>query len=539
MQVVGWLLYLEKTIGQAFVRLTDRQWLAFFLLLAFGFRIGYLLLTDNYFNGDNGARLYNCWAWSVTPTLFRGLDWLPMQFYLVGTVIKLTGDVWWAPRLVSLVAGATSVLPFFYLMRMFFPRAICLIATGFFAIRPMHVKYSVISMSEALYLFFILVAFGFFFRYLFAEVRAKKNLWWCVFFLSCSGMLRMESWFYQGLLLLILFLANTNWRTLFQFLVLVSIVPLFVMLCSMVAYGDPLRSLNYSDVEVRNWAALNHITPEINLHALQNAFRKWAFILIPLGILVAWRSKKMFYYFLLFIVPFTLITYKMATLTLTGQGRYYLPSAALAFPFYILGAWWIVSKVTRLNTLRYAALLFFLWYTLLPKIEMHLSGPLHWDDAAHFRPGFKELAVWARKNLPEGARLYVGNNNYSAHQWMVYSGAMMEHDFPDEVWLKKERSRSKLKDKYFPRFKVVGYISGLNWLGEEFKAGDIHECLREHGLTHVVVFEHGVLDKSGLFNKPFVNCEGYFLYELKNIGGNRIYEVQCIPRGEIGEEGCI
>src|SRR5690606_11611124 len=87
------------------------------LFLAVAVRIAYLSVADNYFNGDTGARLQISHQWMNFPSLFCGYDWLPLHFYMLGIAMKLTGSYDLIPRLLTLLMGVCTLIPFYALVR--------------------------------------------------------------------------------------------------------------------------------------------------------------------------------------------------------------------------------------------------------------------------------------------------------------------------------------------------------------------------------------------------------------------------------------
>lgn len=136
----------------------ERRMLLFLFVLAFAVRTAFMLVSDNFFNGDSGSRLYMSYIWSAQPTFFTGFDWLPLHFYLMGAAIRLTGDVIWAPRMVGVLLGALTIIPFYYLVKRYFGIFIAVLSAVLFVMKPIHINLSVVTLSEVPFAFFIISA---------------------------------------------------------------------------------------------------------------------------------------------------------------------------------------------------------------------------------------------------------------------------------------------------------------------------------------------------------------------------------------------
>lgn len=171
-------------------------------------------LTNNE-NGDPDARAL--WAAELhhTPQWITSGFWLPLQPYAIAAMMYLIPDPALAGRLLSAVCGVASIVPFWYLVRLYFDRPVAILAGGLFAIYGNHVGLSLVAMTEAPFVLFALWG-----TYLFArEMQSDRPRLsrFCVagLLLSIAGGLRHEAWQLTGILMLwMLADSRTRWHVL-------------------------------------------------------------------------------------------------------------------------------------------------------------------------------------------------------------------------------------------------------------------------------------------------------------------------------------
>lgn len=518
-------VYIQKA-EQLYYNREIRLWVltyAGMFLFALLVRIVYMLMSDNYFNGDTGARLYIGYQWAIKPTLLVGFDWLPMHFYMLGEAIRLTGDVVWAPRMVQVIFGALTVFPFYIVVKHFFPRQIAHVATAFFIIMPLHVQLSVVTLSEVPYVFFILTALALFIQYRSQQRQTEVYLWLSALPLACASLLRYEGWLYAMLFGVLLFFKGPRISVLLRYAVLVSLPVAWFTYSSWLNIGDPLRGLNYSDYEVAQWVKTHHVTRLFNLQPIPRAFSKFAFIFVPIG-LVAVFNRKILPYLFLTLIPLSILFIKMFNLTLTGQTRYMLLSAVLIRPLYFAGLWCIIIRFVKSSLIRYSIIFFIGIWSSFYSIRLHLREPLEMDSVGLFPDGFMESALWARNNLPCGSKLFVGNNNSSAFPWIVYSHSKILTDLVEVHDYCGEQAFEAPQPSYYPRYEVTGYVSGRDWVGDELKNEDLLQCLQQNNLDYLVIFSGGEIEKKLHFEKREETWNGYRFTRRADFIGNRIYQ---------------
>ncbi len=495
-------------------------------LLALCVRLVFLSLSDNYFNGDSGARLYKSYFWAFKPKLFSGFDWLPMQFYMLGSIIWITGDVVWSPRVFTLLLGALSVVPFYFLVQHIWGTFNAGLSSIFFALRPIHIKLSVITMSEVPFLFLMIMAAFYFFKYM-KDTSSRRNMYLTVFYLSCAGMMRMEAWVYSALFTIVLFINGNSLTTVAKFLSRISIVPLFVIILSWLSTGDPFRSINYSDFEVTQWFLEYPMLAEGNLtRSLENSFTYFSRFFIPLGIFLSLTNRKSNFFLLIFLIPFLLTVYKMFNLTLTGQERYFTTAIVLSLPFYFVAIERIAGLFTASSYFKFLLAVAFAVAGVAQKAKPHLGDQLMYMDLGKFREGFTESALWARDSLPHGAKLFVSGKNVSEYNWIVYSHSIISECMsPEESKVFFTKRRSARVKKYYPKHEVLLDVK-RNWLKSKHNVEDLLLCLQNKSISYLIILAGGRLDEDLQFKKNIEFWKGYQFILLKNFHGNMIYRIE-------------
>jgi Dolichyl-phosphate-mannose-protein mannosyltransferase len=182
------------------------------LLLATGVRLIFLPIALN--NGtDAWARLRIAQAWVEHPRRLPSTVWPPLHFWLLGCALWIWNSEWSA-RLVTLLFGSLTVLPFWGLMRRAFDRRVAFWSALFFALFGFHIAYSVTTSSEAPTIFFLTL--GFYGWALFCHER--RWVWLLPSGLGFLGgsLCRYEVWVFIVLLTLLLLDLSHGWHSLWR-----------------------------------------------------------------------------------------------------------------------------------------------------------------------------------------------------------------------------------------------------------------------------------------------------------------------------------
>ncbi len=511
--VDGTLFYMPAKI--------EKRMLLFLFVLAFAVRTVFMLMSDNFFNGDSGARLYMSYIWSVQPTFFMGFDWLPLHFYLMGAAIRLTGDVVWAPRMVGVLLGALTIIPFYYLVKRYFGIFIAVLSAVLFVMKPMHINLSVVTLSEVPFAFFIISAAALFAAFD-QNPEKRGKLYMSALFLACACFIRFEGWLYCALFFAVLLYKRESFSTLMRYGLLLAVAPCIVLVYSWLGTGDPFRGVSFSDYEVRQWAYYHHVSNLDNLKSVPKAFSGLALLFIPVGIILTANRKRLFY-LLILIAPLLIVLYKMYMLSLTGQTRYLLLASILARPFYLVALTWIVSVFVRRNVVKYAFVFGCGVWSLAYSYRIHLKEPLVETQQANYPKGFLESALWVRDSLPCGSRLYVGNKQALAPAWFVYSNSCKSEDYEFNGELCTGERRIEAEKTFLPENEVTGWASLSVELGEGWRKEHLLQALEADRVDYLVVFKNGAMDSILNFEDKVEDFEGYRFIKKVDFDGNKIY----------------
>lgn len=212
-------------------------------------RLVFLLISMNA-GGDGPARTFVAVDWAQHPVVVTPGHWMPLQIYLSGMALWLWDNLWLAPRFVSLLFGIGSLWPFARLCRSYFSWEVTVASSLLFSMYGLHVSYSGVSSSEALFMFLALWGMTHFVEW-WQQPQLRRLVWSGLFWLPATWT-RNEAWWLaaaSGLLLV----GRLVWRmsrreiTLAQALpsvlvfgTLVSIGPLAWLTACWISKGDPL-----------------------------------------------------------------------------------------------------------------------------------------------------------------------------------------------------------------------------------------------------------------------------------------------------------
>jgi 4-amino-4-deoxy-L-arabinose transferase-like glycosyltransferase len=162
------------------------------ITVAIALRVLFFLLSSNA-GGDAQARATRTAMWLAHPE--QGLNytpWLPLHFVMMGGLARLLGNVELATRLLSLLGGATSLVPFYLLSRGLFGEFAAAVSLIVFACDPLQIGYSTTASSEASYVCLILTGLAFFFAFL--RRNSLILLAASGAALTCAAGIRWEAW---------------------------------------------------------------------------------------------------------------------------------------------------------------------------------------------------------------------------------------------------------------------------------------------------------------------------------------------------------
>ncbi len=146
------------------------------------------------YDADGFTRSLHAWEWGQQPR-FEVDAWLPLQFWLNGTLLQIWPDIFREPRLVNLLASLLTTVNFFFIGRFLFGRWAGYGTALLAALFPWEIWFGLSGMSESLTQMFLSFGLVFFCRWL--RTQNSRDLWLTSLGLFGATMLRYEAWFYS------------------------------------------------------------------------------------------------------------------------------------------------------------------------------------------------------------------------------------------------------------------------------------------------------------------------------------------------------
>lgn len=186
---------------------SDTAILFFLFFSAFIVRIIFLLYTDNILGMDPMGRLEDGLSLFKDPALSSlNFDRLPLHSYLISWVLRLWNNPLLASRCLHLIFGVLTLVPFYKFIYLDFGKISAVYSSLLLVFFPMHIKLSVVTLSEAPFMFFIISSVYFLSKY--RKVRGGMiNIVVSAFMLMLASLLRYEGW-----ILIFLFILFLNVR---------------------------------------------------------------------------------------------------------------------------------------------------------------------------------------------------------------------------------------------------------------------------------------------------------------------------------------
>ena len=209
------------------------------ILLALLVRLAILPFASQDTN-DHSLRLWIAQRWSEEPFLLLHGHWPPLHFYLLGSVIGLTGDLFLAPILLQMALSAVvPALLYAFTRREFHSRLGALAVGAAYALYPISIRTTLEALAQAP--FSLLMAAT---LLTLSHARDLRPGWRPVLLAglaaALSSLLRVEGWMLLPLLAATLL---PSWRRAAAFAATAAFGPLLLMVANAVHYGDPLFPL--------------------------------------------------------------------------------------------------------------------------------------------------------------------------------------------------------------------------------------------------------------------------------------------------------
>lgn len=309
--------------------------------------------SKNY-DGDAPARVLMSVNWLHHPSFILGTNdlswvWPPLPIYLIGFTLSIFDNIQVASRLTSLIFGSISIFPFYKIVQMKFGKSVAVISSIIFSFYTLHVRYSTVATSEAVFLFTVLMSVFFLLKY--EQKSSYLFLLASAVFLNLAAMSRHETPLFVVILSFLLFLiARKKIRTPKAILLTLAFAMLSLVYTDLWYstdyrhYGEPLYAINVANAEHRDVAGHNAELRGTMGNTIYNlAF--WPAVLIlslsPLVALLAFMGfiralyhKEPIALIALFIIPYIIYNISSSVFgSMTPFARFSMVFAVFLIPF--------------------------------------------------------------------------------------------------------------------------------------------------------------------------------------------------------------
>lgn len=513
-------------------QLSTKRLLIIGVVVALVIRISWIFISDNCDNGDSGARLYVSYLWlklfGAYPSIFGvqvinpAYDWLPLHFYLTGISVFLTQNVFTAPRILTALFGAFSVIPLYLFASIKFSRNTAIAACIIFIFYLQHIVLSSQVLSEPYYIFFLLWAYYFIEKFI-AEGQSGKTASALGFALACCCWLRYEGWAFSGMVvMLILFTPRISTKIWLKIAIPVLIAIVVIMICEVASGLHPLRGILFSDKEVATTYTNGESSYSDILTNLPFAYLPLYGIAMLASFLSLFKTKKrtdiiLFCIYWLAVLPFA---YKIFNQTLTSQSRYLSIYMVPAIPFIAN----ILEKVLvylRMN--RYTFFFTLTFYILLSNWFMS-NKVIQSRRSLRYEEGFLNSATYTRDSISK-CQLYLDYANEIANfSWVVYSNTLdiphIFHEYDSNYYHLNEKKIKAILHREWQRNCVVRLQNKTDFNRKSFDT-----LLAQNKISHIMLFPEGELNKVLRFShkREIYNDKEFELLFCEN--GYRIYKL--------------
>jgi hypothetical protein len=438
-----------------------------------------------------------------------------MPIYLIGIAMGIWNDPLITPRLVNLVIGSLTTIPFFLLVKSIFDRRTAIYSTLFFSFFTLHVRSSVIASSEAPFIFFLLFCLFFFFKFKGSE--KTSDLVYSAILLNFACMTRYNGWIYIPLLCLLLprsvrDLKNTfllRSKTTYQLLIfggISAVFPISWMIGNTVTFGDPLYPIHITENYTMWWIkhhalSLNSLMEILGFRLYYLTF--WpavvflsvtpiiaSFLFFGLGHRIYKREQLGI---ILLIGGITLwFAYKILTKTFVLMPRFTIDSSIIALPFAVVGIDQFLFQfgrkwrrpLTGLIALSVVASLFFIVWTSEKNVTILGANLSQVSPISTLTPIQKDIISFIDRNTdPDDKVVLDHDTQWAEKEIMFYSDLDIER-FITGAFL---RTLKKERPKY-----VIGNANGHLpdiqdvWAEEDMKGKDVRFKLVHRAAPYLI-----------------------------------------------------
>ncbi len=371
----------------------------------------------------------------------------PAHLYLVALCLKISNNHYNAACLLSLLFGVGVLLPYLGFVKLAFDDKTALCSAFIVAFFPLHVVYSVLSTAETMFLFFL-------FSGLFFYVREKKtgrlsDLFFSALFIGIATVCRFEG----GLFVIIIaLLLMKNYRKVFFFLSVCSVLPVVWMWGNYLISGNFMQFLFASDAVVKEGFALNRV-----LGCDFGMFQKLFYWIIQiksyfgLPVLIGGLCALILYGFkreyrnitFLLIIPLFYFSYKTFVEELAMQPRYGMSLGMLLVPYFSMLLTHTLKQV-KISLCKQVFLTFMIYVVFRCAYLQLIILP-------HSPVWVREAALFLRNNTTSRDTVYIESKEDNIKDPLkVYSGLKAEQfidytPFSNNVEMLNPDGRDKLK----------------------------------------------------------------------------------------------
>lgn len=463
-----------------------------------------MLLSDNYYTAIPMIWVKQALLWKDAPRFIPHGGLAPLTIYLIGGILSLWNNVFIAPRLIGLLFGSFLIFPYYLTVKILFDKKIALFSSFLLCIYPLHITFSILSTSEAPFLFFLFTSLYFFFKFRRQKDSNISFLLYSAIFLNLACMARFEGWLFIPLLTL--FLLRGERKSVFTFLFISMIFPLVWMYKSYCIYHNPLFFLTWQNRNVK--AEVELLMTQTNYpQTLFAQLSTWigylcgalTFPLALLGLLGLIHSfiKKRFLSFVLMaFVLFVAIEYKTFIHTLSiKQPRYILPLSLLLIP-YAMVAFTVIVRPIRRGWRQGLIVLFVSYISYFSITKAVKERPL-------VPPFIKDLTLWLKSHVQPEEKILL-----DLDKWALYDSDIIV--------------RSRLKRQQFIKFPFyLRYDINI----APAREGIIRD-IKNEDIKYLILSRDGIAKKIFHFSGDELEREyGYKFRRVFQSGDYLIYEI--------------
>lgn len=409
-------------------------------VLAFGIRLIFLQIAPNN-TTDAWSRYHNAVFWLQNPAALPPATatnaWLPLHFWLLGTLLWLTKSEA-ALRLFTALLAALTVLLYWGIVRRAFDRRVALASSFLFALFGFHIAFSVTTGSEAPTIFFMVAGIYGWIRF------ASDHRWpWAILsavMFGCACLCRFEPWLCAPLLGVMLldpgngfsiagiFRDRVALRRAIGFALLGSAAAIGWMVFSVFKWGDPLElphrtvalNLNFRPAVLRHSIPFRLLTVPASLMLSLSPVVAG---LAAVGVLRAFKRslRPARALAVLALVLFAFNYWNSIHYEVT-QARYTLLYSWLLFPFAFEALEWFAERLPRIKfrTAIAATMIFFLLWEAGIMVGATHARPAIADRLSVLSPSvplhreMRDLTSWLLANRPPSSAVILDEFNWDS-----------------------------------------------------------------------------------------------------------------------------